>query len=182
MEIEELFGLPAHPLVVHGAVVLLPLAALATLVCAAVPRLRRPFAPVALALALVATLAVGLAQGSGEALEEQVDETRLVEEHTGEGERVLPWAIGVSVAAAAVTAVPFVARRRPRLSAGVTTVVLAVVALVAGAGATWTVTEVGHSGAKATWDDVGGDEGGDGGEGEVQDDRRDGGGEEDDDS
>ena len=65
MEIEEVFGLPAHPLVVHAAVVLLPLAAVVTLVCAAVPRARRSYALVALGLALVAVVAVGLAQGSG---------------------------------------------------------------------------------------------------------------------
>ena len=155
MEIDELFGLPAHPLVVHAAVVLLPLAAILTVVCAAVPRARRQYAPIALALALAATLAVGLAQGSGEALEERVDETPLVEEHTGQGERVLPWAIGVTIAAAAVTAAPFLARRRPSISGGSVTAALVAVSLIASAGATWTVTEVGHSGAKATWNDVG---------------------------
>jgi hypothetical protein len=155
MEINELFGLPAHPLVVHAAVVLLPLAALATLVAAAVPRLRRQWAPVALAMALAATLAVGLAQGSGEELEEKVDETELVEEHTEKGETVLPWAIAVTVAAAAATAVPLVVRRRPATSAKTVTAVLVVVALATGAGAVWTVAEVGHSGAKATWEDVG---------------------------
>jgi hypothetical protein len=110
VEIEEIFGLPAHPLVVHAAGVLLPLAAVATLVCAAVPRARPPCAPIALGPALGATLAVGLSQGSGEELEDEVDVTELVEEHTEQGERVLPWAIG-------------------------------------------------HSGAKATWDDVGEDGG-----------------------
>ena len=154
MEIEELFGLPAHPLVVHAAVVLLPLAALATLVCAAAPRARRHYAPVALGLALVGTLAVGLAQGSGEALEDRVDETELVEEHTGQGERVLPWAIAVTLIAAAVLAIPVLARRRPSLSARTITTVVVAASLLAGAGATWTVIEVGHSGAKATWDDV----------------------------
>lgn len=158
MEIEELFGLPAHPLVVHAAVVLLPLAAVATVVCAAVPRARRAYAPVALGLALVATVAVGLAQGSGEGLEEKVDETELVEEHTEQGESVLPWAIAVTVAAAAVTAAPALERRRPTLSGRTVTAVLVSLALVAGAGATWTVVEVGHSGAKATWDRVGADE------------------------
>jgi hypothetical protein len=157
MEIQQLFGLPAHPLVVHAAVVLLPLAAAATLICAAVPRARRHYAPVALAVALMATIAVGLAQGSGEELEEQVDETELVEEHTEQGERVLPWAIGVTVAAAAVTAAPLVARRRPT-SPRALTAVLVTLSLVVGAVATWTVVEVGHSGAKATWDDVGGEE------------------------
>jgi predicted membrane protein DUF2231 len=160
MELNELWGIPAHPLVVHAAVVLLPLAAIATLVCAAAPRARRPYAPVALGLALFATLAVGLAQGSGEELEERVDETRLVEEHTEHGEQVLPWAIAVTVAAAAVTAIPFMERRRPTLSGRTVSAVLVVVSLVAGAGAVWTVVEVGHSGAKATWDDVGSEDGG----------------------
>ena len=160
MEIEELFGLPAHPLVVHAAVVLLPLAAITTLVCAAVPRGRRHYAPVALGLAVVATLAVGLAQGSGEALEEQVDETELVEEHTEQGELALPWAIAETVAAAAVTAIPVLARRRPALTARTVTAAVVVVSLIAGAGATWTVVDVGHSGAKATWDDVTDEDGG----------------------
>ena len=155
MDVGELFGLPAHPLVVHAAVVLLPLAAVATLLCAAIPRLRRPYGPIALAVALAATLAVSWAQESGEELEEQVDETELVEEHTEEGESVLPWAIGVTVAAAAVAAIPLVARRRETLPTRAVTGVLVVVALVTGVGATWTIVEVGHSGAKATWDDVG---------------------------
>jgi hypothetical protein len=160
LEIEELFGLPAHPLVVHAAVVLLPLAAVATVLCAAIRRARPTYAPVALGLALAATVAVGVAQGSGEELEEQVDETELVEEHTGEGERVLPWAIGVTVAAAAVTSVPLLTRRRPGVSARTVTATIVAVSLVAGVGATWTVVDVGHSGAKATWDDVGDDDGG----------------------
>ncbi len=41
MEINSLFGLPAHPLVVHAAVVLLPLAAIATILTAAIPASRR---------------------------------------------------------------------------------------------------------------------------------------------
>jgi len=160
VEIEELFGLPAHPLVVHAAVVLLPLAAVATVTCALVPRARRAYAPVALGLALAATLAVGLAQGSGEELEEHVDETPLVEAHTSEGERVLPWAGAVVVAAAAVTAAPHVARRRPALSGRTVTGVVVALAVVAGAGATWWVVDVGHSGAKATWQDVSEEAGG----------------------
>jgi hypothetical protein len=151
---EELFGLPAHPLVVHAAVVLLPLAAVATLVCAAVPRARRAYAPVALGLAVMATLAVGLAQGSGEELEDRVEETELVEEHTEQGERVLPWAIAVTVCAATVTALPWLSRRRPVSTARMVTAAVVAVSLVAGVGATWTIVDVGHSGAKATWNDV----------------------------
>jgi hypothetical protein len=156
VEVEKLFGLPAHPLVVHAAVVLLPLAAIMTIVCAAVPRARRHYALVVFGLAVVATLSVGLAQGSGEALEEQVKETQLVEEHAGQGEQVLPWAVAVMVTAGAVAAIPLLMRRRPNLSGRTVTAVVVAMSLVAGAGALWTVIEVGHSGAKATWNDVGG--------------------------
>lgn len=152
MELESLFGLPAHPLVVHAAVVLLPLAALITILTAAVPRGRRHYAPVALGMALVATVAVGLAQGSGESLEERVDETELVEEHTEQGEQVLPWAIALAIAAAGVTAAPTAMRRYSALAPSRVTAVLVVAALITGLGATVTVIDVGHSGAKATWD------------------------------
>ena len=153
LEIEDLFGLPAHPLLVHAVVVLLPLAALATIVCALVRRARRPYAPIALGLAIAATLAAVLAQGSGEKLEEQVDETELVEAHTSQGEDVLPWAAGLTVAAAAVTAVPALERRRPGMSSATATAVVATLALVTGGGATYTVVRVGHSGARATWEE-----------------------------
>ena len=155
VEIKELFGLPAHPLIVHAAVVLLPLAAITTFVCAVVPRARRYYAPVALGLALVATLAVGLAQGSGEELEDQVKETELVEVHTEQGEQVLPWAIALTLTAAAVTAIPFLERRRPTLPASPITAAVVVISFIVGVGVIWTVIDVGHSGAKATWEDVG---------------------------
>ena len=153
MEISELFGLPAHPLFVHAAVVLLPLAAIATLLVAVVPRLRR-YAGAALVLAIVALVFVGLAQGSGEELEEHVEETPLVEEHAGEGERVLPWAIGLVVVSGIVVALPRLEARFPNASSPPATAVLVVVTLVASVGAMWSVIEVGHSGAKATWNDV----------------------------
>lgn len=154
MEIEQLFGLPAHPLLVHAAVVLLPLAALGTVLVAAIPRARRGYAPLVLVVALAALVSVGLAQGSGEQLEEKVDETPLVEAHTGQGETVLPWAIAVTVVAGAVTVADAVRRRVPRISPGALTAGLVVAAVVVSAGATWTVVDVGHSGAEATWDDL----------------------------
>jgi uncharacterized membrane protein len=155
MEINELFGLPAHPLLVHAAVVLLPLAALATIVVAVVPKTRRHYAPVALVLAIAALGAVGLAQGSGEEFEEEVTETELVEEHTEQGESVLPWAIALVVVAAGVTAVDPLADRYPdaNLTGRTVSVVLVIVTLVVAVGATWAVIDVGHSGAKATWDE-----------------------------
>jgi hypothetical protein len=119
-----------------------------------IPRLRSHWAPVGLALALAATVAVVLAQGSGEELEHDVRKTELVHEHTEEGERVLPWAIALTIIAAATAVAERSRRRWPRLDTRVAAGVLAVLALTAAAGSTFEVIEVGHSGAKATWNDV----------------------------
>ena len=157
MEIDTLFGLPAHPLVVHAAVVLLPIAAIALVVVAAIPRARRVYGPIVLGVAIAATIAVGLAQGSGESLEDSVQETELVEEHTEQGETVLPWAIGVTVVSALVAAEPYTRKRLDSLSPRLPRIVTAVLvgaSLVVGVGATWTVIDVGHSGATSVWNDV----------------------------
>lgn len=157
MEIDTLFGLPAHPLVVHAAVVLLPIAAIALVVVAAIPRARRLYGPIVLGVAIAATIAVGLAQQSGESLQGDVDKTELVEEHTEQGETVLPWAIGVTVVSALVAAEPYTRKRLESLSPRVVTAVLVGASLIVGVGATWTVIEVGHSGATSVWNDVGDD-------------------------
>jgi hypothetical protein len=154
MSIDNLFGLPAHPLVVHAAVVLLPIAAIATVVVAAVPRWRRPYALLAFGVSLVAAGAIWLAQESGESLEDRVTETALVERHTELAEQVLPWAIAVVVVAGAVVLVDRYRARLAQMPSRAVTITLIVAALVTGVGATWTVAEVGHSGAQATWHDV----------------------------
>ena len=154
MEIDSLFGLPAHPLVVHAAVVLLPLAAIGLIVVALVPKARRHYAPVVFGVALAATIAVGLAQQSGESLEGQVKRTEQVEEHTEQGQTVLPWAIAVTVVSALVAAEPYLRDRLGKVSPRVVSGVLISASLIAGAGATWTVIEVGHSGATSVWSDT----------------------------
>jgi hypothetical protein len=154
VSLDNLFGLPAHPLVVHAAVVLLPIAAITTVVVAAVPRWRRPYALLAFVVALAAAGAIWLAQESGESLEERVTETALVERHTELAEQVLPWAIAVAVVAGAVLAADRYRSRLARIPTRVMTIGLVVAAVVTGGEATWSIAEVGHSGAKATWHDV----------------------------
>ncbi len=98
MSLDNLVGLPAHPLIVHAAVVLLPIAAIATVAVAVVPRWRRPYAPLALAASLVAAGTIWLAMESGESLEERVTETALIDEDARSNliERVAP--LGVQIA------------------------------------------------------------------------------------
>ncbi len=154
MEIDEIFGLPAHPLLVHAAVVLVPLAALGLLAVALRSSWRRTFGPLLVVMAFGALVSTGLAQGSGEQLERRVEETKLVEAHTDEGERVLPWAVAVFVLAVGAVAAGPLAKRVPALESRAFGVGLVALSVVASAGAVFTVVEVGHSGAKAAWDDL----------------------------
>lgn len=65
-------GLPMHPLVVHAAVVLLPVTALLAIVVALVPRWSRSWGLLVPILAFVSTGAAFLAKESGEALARRV--------------------------------------------------------------------------------------------------------------
>ena len=76
-----IFGLPLHPLVVHAAVVLAPLAALAALAYAVVPRWRWVLRhPVAVA-AVLAAGSVQLAAMTGDGLEHSIGGSRAIQLH-----------------------------------------------------------------------------------------------------
>ena len=77
---DSLFGIPAHPLVVHAAAVLVPLTAIGIIAIAVSARLRRRLGVVVVGLAVLSVGFVGLSQQSGESLQDKVAETRLVEE------------------------------------------------------------------------------------------------------
>ncbi|GGT23357.1 DUF2231 domain-containing protein [Nonomuraea spiralis] len=65
---DQILGLPAHPLIVHFAVVLTPLLVLAAAAYALVPRVRTPAAWAVVLLAVAAPVAVFAAKESGESL------------------------------------------------------------------------------------------------------------------
>ncbi|MGZ7013440.1 MAG: hypothetical protein ACXVLK_10010 [Acidimicrobiales bacterium] len=102
MEINSLFGIPAHPLLVHAAVVLVPLAAIGTAVIAVWGRARRSLGWVVVGFAFAAFGAVGVAQKSGGALANHVVTTALTRAHVEMGDAVLPWAFGILLASGAV--------------------------------------------------------------------------------
>ena len=111
IEIDELFGLPAHPLLVHIPVVVIPLAMLLALV-ALWPRVRRGAAWAAAVLALVGGVGAVLAIGAGESLQDDVRETEMAEEHAEQGDQVELPAIAFAVLAVAGAAAVEVVRRR----------------------------------------------------------------------
>ncbi|MFD8620084.1 DUF2231 domain-containing protein [Streptomyces sp. NPDC059513] len=164
MEPTLINGIPAHPLLVHAVVVLLPLAALCLVACAAWPPIMRRFGLALPALALVALVFVPLTTNAGEWLEERVQETSLLEKHTELGDGLLPWAVGVFVTATAIwfayrrasssgipsfsTELDAAAMARPRTLVWVIAVVLSV---AVAAGSIVQVYRIGDSGAKSVW-------------------------------
>jgi len=148
--LDNIFGLPLHPLVVHATVVVVPTAALAVLVSAVWPRFRAWAGWGPLLLAAAAVVLVPISTGSGESLEHRLPETALIEKHADLAEGLLPWVIALAVAAAAVAWVS----RRPQNVARFLPVAATVLALVAAAGTVVQVARIGHSGAKASWSDV----------------------------
>jgi hypothetical protein len=79
-----LAGLPLHPLLVHSAVVLVPLVAICAFVMSYLPSFSRRHGKLILILALVAQVSVFLAKMSGEAFAEILDKN--VEKHAELGE------------------------------------------------------------------------------------------------
>lgn len=140
-------GLPVHPLVVHAAVVLVPMAALGVLLMAVWPSFSHRLGWLVAALGLVAAGASFVAKESGEALEERVGEPGF--DHADLGD-VMPVFAAVLVL---VTVVLWLVDRSggeegPRRGLRIGTAVVA--ALVALASLFW-VYRVGDSGAKSVW-------------------------------
>ena len=140
---DSIAGLPLHPLVVHVAVVLLPLAALGLLALLA----RRPWADrfgwLTLGAMAIGTGAAFVAKQSGEALAAQVGEPAT---HAAWGD-VLPMA---ALALLAVSLAWYLVQRRNAHRS----LLSSALGVVAGVGAVAVVALtvlVGHSGAEAVW-------------------------------
>ncbi|MEU9343841.1 hypothetical protein AB0D74_21795 [Streptomyces sp. NPDC048278] len=121
-------GLPAHVLYVHVVVVLVPLTALALVVCALWPRAARRLGLLLPALGLVTFGSVPLATNAGEWLERRVPSTPLLRRHAELGQGLSPWALGLFLVSAAVT-----------------------LSVIVGAGAVVDVYRIGDAGARAVW-------------------------------
>ena len=153
-------GLPAHVLLVHAVVVLVPLSALTLVICALWPQAARRLGLALPLLALVTLATVPLATQAGEWLERHVDSDPLVRRHAELGDGMLPWALGLFVLAAGVwwisrrTGAPQSRELSGARSVSVLHVAAAVLSVVVAAGAVVDVYRIGDSGAKAAWHDA----------------------------
>jgi hypothetical protein len=148
-------GLPAHVLLVHFVVVLVPLTAIAVVASAVWPAVARRMGVALPVLALVTLASVPLTTSAGEWLEEHVGSNALVRRHAELGDGLLPWALGLFVLAAAVwwTTRRTTSEQTGNRSASVVRIAAAVLSVVVAAGAVVDVYRIGDSGAKAAWHD-----------------------------
>jgi uncharacterized membrane protein len=162
MEVGNLFGLPAHPLLVHVPVALIPLCAVGAIVIVVSASWRQRIGWIVVALAGVAVVASQLAASSGEEFQEALDkESELVHRHAELGETFVWFAIAFFVALLALMIWDTMRRRAeaddPKQQAGRTVaLILSIVVVITALGASYRVYQVGHSGAKAVWSEVAG--------------------------
>ena len=173
MELETLFGLPAHPLLVHAPVVLIPIAALLA-VASLVPVLRRHTLVLAYLMAFVGGVSAILAASAGEEFQKNEQREALVREHIEYGDTAQSLGIALAIVAAIGLAHWWFTRKPangehtkgdPEEKSAVSwarklsVVVVSVFALTSIA-ATVTIVQAGHSGAKSVWNErEGGEQG-----------------------
>ncbi|MET7480794.1 DUF2231 domain-containing protein [Streptomyces sp. NPDC005648] len=158
MSLTVVNGLPAHVLFVHFVIVLVPLSALALVVCAVWPGGARRIGLLLPVLAFVTLGSVPLATHAGEWLEQRVGSGSLVRRHAELGDSMLPWALGLFVVSAVVW---WTARRSAPAADGTSAAswtpstvvrgIVVVVSLAVAVGAVVDVYRIGDSGAKAAW-------------------------------
>ncbi|GAB3127296.1 hypothetical protein GCM10027289_04720 [Tsukamurella serpentis] len=160
--LSDIAGIPAHPLLVHGAVVLLPLAAAALVVAAWWPAARARLGiglPVA---AIVAVIACYLAKESGEQLAvrpSMAGMSRQIEDHATQGDATFRWSLALLALSVLVWAGSSPAVRRrfspvAALSGRAGSIVLAVLATLTTVACVWGAIAAGHSGAAMVWSGI----------------------------
>jgi len=140
-------GLPLHPLVVHFAVVLLPLAALGLVLLVIVPKWADRYGLLTLLALAGGTAAAFVAKESGEALASHMG---LPATHAAWGDQLPLLSVGLLVLAAAwyVLHRRNISGGRPRSAA---TTILGVLAALMALVVTGVTVLVGHTGAEAAW-------------------------------
>lgn len=151
-------GLPAHVLLVHAVVVLLPLSAALLALTAVWPAARRRLAGPNAILSVLVVVLVPITTSAGEWLEHRVAPNPLVERHAELGDTAIYAAIGVAALAVVLwwrqresTGRSLVQRNFLAPTSNALTATLTVVAVLVAGAAVYDVVRIGDSGAKASW-------------------------------
>jgi hypothetical protein len=158
----QINGLPAHVLLIHLVIVLVPVAALLLIAQAWSPVVRRWAGVLGPLLALGALILVPVTTHAGEWLKDRLPNTRAIERHADLGDQLLPWVVAMFVLSLAVW---LLGRRQSEAQKPLTLppaagsirvqLLVAVLATAVAVGNLVMVFRIGDSGAKAVWTGVG---------------------------
>ncbi len=151
MTLTTISGLPAHVLLVHALVVLVPLTALLEILCALWPAARRRLVWLVLTFAVIATALTPITANAGGWLYQQERHHRdILNTHAERGAWLIYFSIALLVVAVGLA---LVHRREGRVTqpGSVVRVLVAVVAMVVGVASIVQVVRIGDSGAQSVW-------------------------------
>lgn len=140
----DISALPAHPLIVHGVIVALPVAALWLLLAVWKPQVLQCSHTALWALSVIGVLGVIAAKSSGDSLAAAVG---LPDAHADAGNRLVPVSIAMAVSVLLFVTFTIV---KPIRALGIATRGLAAVAALAVLPLTYAA---GHSGAESVWEE-----------------------------
>ncbi|MDG4822690.1 hypothetical protein O7635_12600 [Asanoa sp. WMMD1127] len=156
--LNNILGIPAHPLIVHAAVVFIPLLCLGAVVYAVVPRFRGKIGWAVTALAVISPIAAWFAKASGENLEDRLVAAGFsgeildkVNQHQTYGDRAWWFTLALGVVTLVMVFITSGNRRAPHVPVGVHLGISVIVIALAVATAIY-VFLTGDSGAHAVWE------------------------------
>lgn len=170
----DIAGLPLHPLIVHAAVVVIPVAALLTIISAVSGRARHKLGAWVPGLTFASLVLVLIAQQAGQWLFDRLDHTRLIETHANFGKLILPWVAGMFLLSFTEWLLDRLRVKhelgehgsnkgttksragtpgmKPRRFDAVLSIVASVLALIFAVGSLTAVYQAGESGSRAVWE------------------------------
>ncbi len=148
---DTVFGLPLHVLLIHAAVLGLPVVAAGSVAVVAQERWRRRFLPWALAASLGCLALVFVTMQSGKRLADRLPESPAIHRHAAMADTLLWLMAGLCLVVGAVTLWSRWARgSTTRRGLVIFRTLVVVLVMVAGA-VTVQVVRTGHSGSDAVW-------------------------------
>ncbi len=165
---DTIFGLPAHPLLLHIPIVLIPLAAIGVLVMLIKPSWHRRYRWIVLGMGAAGAIGAVLAAEAGEQLEHRIvaAEGRQAaaswQEHAEAGETARNVALVFLIVLLVFVLLPWWQDRRgrnveaepvaPSHRDRTIAVTVSVLAAISAVGAVATIVDAGHSGSKSVWE------------------------------
>jgi uncharacterized membrane protein len=145
-------GLPAHVLLVHFMVVLVPLTALLEIACGLWPAVRRgQLAWLTLILAIMITALTPITTNAGGWLYDlRRSPDPILREHAERGGTMIYFSVALLAVAIALVALRF-AERRADQARRVTNIIVAIVVLAVGVSSMIQIYRIGDAGAQSVW-------------------------------